>query len=128
MQQRTALGLSIVVLSLVIAGLHFTANMYYLYWAWWWFDILMHFLGGLFIGLSALWWLRFEVPISIRRFFPKFLTTFTVVLIVGIVWEVFEYVVGAYGASNYVLDTTLDLVMDIAGMLAAYLVFLRYGK
>jgi len=128
MSRRTIFGISIALIGLLIALFHWLANAYYLYFLWWWADILMHFLGGLFWGLAALWWIRFEIPISIRHRIPKFLVAFVVVLGVGIAWEVFEKFFNIFGAGNYVLDTTLDLLMDIVGMLAAYLVFSRYGK
>lgn len=131
MQRRTAFGLSIVILSIIVAGLHGLANMYYLYWVLWWFDLLMHFLGGLLVGLVTLWWLRFEIPISIRSKIPRFLTAFFAVLAVGVAWEVFEYVTGTYGVSNmddYMFDTVTDVLMDIVGMLFAYFMFVRYEK
>ena len=125
MHRRTQLGLSWVLLGIVIAVLHFLANAYYLYWALWWADIVMHFLGGLFVALGTLWLIRFEVPVSWRHRVPFFFTTLTAVFVVGAGWEVFERAFDVYGATNYALDTTLDLVMDVAGMLAAYLVFKR---
>lgn len=127
MNRRHTLGVSIALLGLIIAALHYMANAYYLYWEWWWMDIVMHFLGGLFIASFVLWWIRYEVPISIRAKVPRFLVAFVAIIIVGTAWEVFEFVVEAHGAINYVLDTGLDLLMDIVGMLAAYLIFNRYG-
>ena len=125
MHQRTVSGLLIALLALSIALLQFLATTFFLYWVWWWFDIVMHFLGGVFIGSSMLWLIRYEVPVSIRHRIPIFLTTFLGVLAVGVLWEVFEYVTGLYAAVNYTLDTTLDLAMDIVGMLLAYLVLNR---
>lgn len=125
MHQRTVSGLLIALLALSIALLQFLATTFFLYWVWWWFDIVMHFLGGVFIGSSMLWLIRYEVPVGIRHRIPIFLTTFLGVLAVGVLWEVFEYVTGLYAAVNYTLDTTLDLAMDIVGMLLAYLVLNR---
>lgn len=128
MHMRTFSGASLLALALLIAGLHYLANEFYLYWAWWWFDILMHFLGGALVAGSVLWLTRFEVPISIRHTIPRFTVAFLAVLTIGILWEVLEWVTGAYSALNYTLDTVLDIAMDIVGMLAAYLLFVRYGK
>lgn len=128
MKKRTVWGLAIVSIGLLIAVLQWYASIYYLYFLWWWADIVMHFLGGLFIGLSALWWLRFEIPISIRHRIPAFLWALVIVLAVGVSWEIFERVTNSYNAVNYALDTATDLLMDIVGTLASYLVFLRYGK
>lgn len=124
MQLRTRFGISIAALGILIAFLQLLAATYYLYWEFWWYDIMMHLLGGLFIGLSFLWVLYFEVP-HIKNRIPVFATTFFVVLVVGIAWEVFEYVTGMYNAKNYNIDTTLDLAMDMVGMMGAYLLFKR---
>lgn len=128
MHRRTVFALIWVVLGISIAALQLTAHTFYLYYLWWWADIVMHFLGGFFVALGILWFIRFEVPISWRHYVPVFLTTLIGTLAVGVGWEVFERVFDAYAARNYVLDTTLDILMDIVGMLAAYFVFLRYGK
>ena len=125
---RATLGGFWIVLGLVIAALQYLANAYYLYYRWWWSDVVMHFLGGLFIGVGVLWWLRFEIPIGIRTRIPRFATAFLLVLLVGVSWEIFEWYTNSYNATNYVLDTASDILMDVCGMLAAYLVFLRYDR
>lgn len=128
MKERMVSGVSIVFLALVIALFQFLANEYYLYWKWWWADIVMHFLGGLFIASGVLWWLRFEIPVGLRSRVPKFLTALLAIIVVGVAWEVFEYVTGMYNAVNYTLDTTLDLATDVGGMLFAYLLFKKYVR
>jgi len=126
MHRRTILGISLALLGLLIALFQFLANEYYLYWEWWWADILMHFLGGLFIAGSVLWFIRFEVPVGLRARVPVFVTTLVLTLLVGIAWEVFEYLTDSASAINYTLDTTLDLALDVVGMLAAYVLIKRY--
>lgn len=126
MHRRTLLGALLALLGLVIALFQFLANEYYLYWEWWWADILMHFLGGFFIAGSVLWFIRFEVPVGLRARVPVFVTTFALTLLVGIAWEVFEYLTDSASAINYTLDTTLDLAMDVVGILAAYVLIKRY--
>ncbi|KKS86003.1 MAG: hypothetical protein UV60_C0004G0080 [Parcubacteria group bacterium GW2011_GWA2_43_11] len=39
----------------VLALVHMTAEYYYLYWTVRWFDILTHFLGGLWVGIAVVW-------------------------------------------------------------------------
>jgi len=107
---------------LLVAGLHFAALSFYFYWQWWWFDILMHFLGGVVVGLGAMWALMGfsftqKIPLSDRR--TLFLLLFSVA-VVGIGWEIMELKFGLYGTSSYAADTSLDLVMDLTGALAAY--------
>ena len=121
---RTFALLSVALLGLLIAFLQLLATHYFLYWEFWWYDIMMHFLGGLFIGTGFLWFLYFEFSHLVKRI-PLFAVTFLAVLGVGIAWEIFEYVTNSYNASNYTLDTSLDIAMDIAGMMVAYLLFKR---
>lgn len=125
MHVRNLTGASLVFLSLTFSLLHFLANKFYLYFAWWWFDILMHFLGGVLVGGFVLWLIRFEVPISIRHSIPLFATAFAAIMLVGISWEVFEYFFGIHTAQNYTLDTTLDLATGVVGMMSAYLLAKR---
>jgi len=49
------LVLYIFVLGIIIAFLHQSAVALYWYWSVPWFDIVMHFLGGLWVGTCALW-------------------------------------------------------------------------
>lgn len=126
MHIRTVSGIGITLLSLLIALLQFCATRNFWYWEYWWFDIVMHFLGGLFVVGSYLWLVRFEAPRIIAKHIPLFLSAFVVVLVIGVAWELFEYGTGMYNAVNYTLDTTLDLFTDGAGMLFAYFIFKRY--
>jgi len=126
MNQRTAVGISILSLALLIALFQYLASAYYLYWVWWWADIVMHFLGGLLIGGAVLWWIRYEIPMSIRMHLPVFLTTFLAVVSVGVLWELFELFTDSYSAINYTVDTASDLGMDVVGMLVAYGLFKRF--
>ena len=125
MHPRSAFGIALVVLALVVALFQFLANYFYLYWLWWWADVVMHFLGGLLVSGFVLWWIRFEVPVHLRKRLPVFLTAFAVIVGVGVSWEIFEYVTNSYASANYTLDTTFDLAMNIVGMLFAYLIFRR---
>lgn len=87
-----------------------------LYWYWWWFDIPMHILGGMWAGLCAAW-------LVARRG-----STFTLVgclafaLLVGVAWEVFEYIERiAVVYEDYATDTMIDLGMDIIGATLGYM-------
>lgn len=122
---RQKLLLAIVILGLVIAFLQHLASAHYLYWLFWWYDIMMHLLGGAFVAL-LFFWARQAFPflrVSRNLLFP---VTLLFVLVIGVLWELFEYVTGSYGAVNYTLDTTLDIAMDIAGMMSAYILFKHY--
>lgn len=98
------------ILSAALALLNFWALDQYLYWKNVWFDIPMHFLGGLTIGVFA--------AALVYRFRPWFFVLLSTVAFVG--WEVFEYLFGIPKEANYVFDTSLDLLMDALGALIVY--------
>lgn len=96
-------------LLLLIAVLHLSALALSLYWLYPWFDVLLHFLGGVWVFLALVWLAeRFRVP---YRVFLVFLG----VLFVGVGWEVFELLAGIPREANFVLDTSIDLLMDSLG-------------
>lgn len=106
--------------SLVALGvIHVLAIEFYLYWEYLWLDIPMHLLGGIttVLGLSIL-------PLFKIRFFEERNTlrnTLFVVLCIGILWEVFEYVVGfSVYEPGFVVDTVLDIIMDLIGGALGY--------
>lgn len=110
---RLRLLLGILILSGIIFVLQDIALAEFLYWRWWWFDILMHFLGGVLVGALALF-------VS-DLFKTPFTLTFVIFLVgIGVGWEVFERMFGLYNAIGYWEDTILDLIMDTIGALIVY--------
>lgn len=81
-----------------------------------WFDILLHVLGGLWIGLAAAW---FFSLLGLR------LSAWHVLMLAlagGGMWEAFEYVydIGGSNFMSYQMDTIKDLVDDgLGGAIAA---------
>lgn len=111
----------------VIAVLHIAATLFYLYWELWWYDMLLHFLGGVFIALLVLWFCFFSgyvsapASFSVRRVF--FFTLFWLTVI-GIGWEVFERALGhTWSVEGYWLDTSVDVALDIIGGVVGFLFF-----
>ncbi|HEY9480718.1 MAG TPA: hypothetical protein VIR98_00620 [Candidatus Paceibacterota bacterium] len=93
------------------AVLNFAGETYRLYDAFWWYDILMHALGGAWAGMLVLWlsrWFGFAVR-------PRVIIGGT--LVIGLGWEVMELILGFMylSDSNYLSDTALDLCMDVIG-------------
>lgn len=100
----------ILAVSIVLAIAQQFAFAYYLYWRFWWFDIVMHFGGGFISSLSA----RASGLRSARW-------TIGVALVVGIVWELYELTIGiSLTERNYFFDTAKDLITDGIGGMAAY--------
>lgn len=104
---------SILALALVIFLLQHIALAEFLYWKWWWFDNLMHFLGGILIGGIA-----FVASDVLKT--PRALTFIVALLGIGIGWEIFELGFGLYDGAWDVVDTSTDLLMDTLGALMVY--------
>lgn len=114
----------LLLVSILVSVLHFIALKFYLYWSTNWFDVLMHFLGGLVIGLIALY-LIYSFSIS-REYSEKhgFITIvhiLSLVLVVGLMWELWELFMGFSLVLEDLSDTILDLIMDTLGGLFAFL-------
>lgn len=113
----------------VIAVFHIAATLFYLYWKFWWYDMLLHFLGGIFIALLVLW-IRFfsgyfgVPPIPLQHKALRFALLAT--LCIGVGWEVFERALGhTWSVEGYWLDTSIDIALDVAGGLVGFLFFKR---
>jgi hypothetical protein len=107
----------------LVASVNFVANFLYLYWSYWWFDNISHFLGGLAMGFF--WFLLFKRFYKVdptARFSNILLTVLTMVAVIGIGWEIFEYAIGGANPSvgeTYWQDTSYDLVADVFGAFVA---------
>jgi hypothetical protein len=104
---------------LTLAIVHNVATTFFLYWKYLWFDIPMHLLGGLCValGISILPFFRIHLP---HRFGTIWGYLF-VVIIAGIVWEWFEVVADiSVFDETFILDTSLDLLMDVIGGIVGY--------
>ena len=111
---------------LLIALVHNAAQAFSLYWLFSWLDILMHFLGGIFIGLSTLWFFFESGYVSIERNLRNIArVTAAAIIGIGIGWEIFEVVAGIPIEDNYVLDTIIDVGMDILGSFVAAYAYAR---
>lgn len=110
----------------VIATLHILALEFSLYWLYPWFDIMVHFLGGLFTALFALWLFFESGYVRINNNVQNALLVAGVsILVIGIGWEIFELVAGVPIEDNFVLDTTIDLIMDVLGAGVAVFIFIH---
>lgn len=98
--------------------LNYIALIFHFYWTVIWYDIMMHFLGGLTIGVFLL--AIFKIAnISTKAFS----VLFALAMAISVGWEIFEYVNEIIDTrDNYVLDTTYDLIMDALGIVTAYFI------
>lgn len=116
-------GITIVflILSALFAGAHALAVELNLYWYHWWFDIVMHFTGGILITLG----LHTLSTFSRFTFTPTLRLLLATLLFMTVSWEVFEYAAGLWQPATYVTDTLQDIVIGFCGGLLAH-VFLRH--
>lgn len=103
--------------ALVIAILHHSAFVYYWYWLYWWFDIVVHFLGGFFIGLSSMWLFKYVFQGTFVTQSREWVLTICAVALVAGFWEMFELYGGIANAiePGFGIDTTLDLCVGLLG-------------
>jgi hypothetical protein len=126
--ERKKIGLHLIIFSLftiiLINFLHFSALESYYYWIYWWFDILMHFLGGFWVGISSIWLLFVLLFVKGKPATSKNVLLFSLlsVLLVGILWEVFEFFTwNTFDEPNFFTDTSADIFFDLIGGFVASL-------
>ncbi len=98
--------------------LNSTAQTQFLYWKYWYFDMPMHFLGGVFLGFLAIYVLVFifKKPVISKKYLFIF-QVFLFVLVLSIAWELYEFFIDhtfTVRNPNYI-DTLSDLFFDLAG-------------
>lgn len=98
------------------------ANKFYWYSSIWYFDIIMHFLGGLWIGIFAFYFFSPQT-ISFRLIFKILIMVF----LIGIGWEIFEVFVDKVISLNYfnILDTISDILFDLTGGIMAIFYYMK---
>lgn len=121
-------------LVVALALLHFLAMEEYLYWAFWWYDVMMHFLAGFALGFGVFWGLFRSGHLFKGAERPMFMifSVLLVVFVLGVGWEIFEYVNGIDDShEGYRKDVINDLVLDSAGAVLAAILALgrrRHGS
>lgn len=108
------------------------------YYKYWWWDAVLHtgsgFLLGI-VGFIALFWLNSSERIP-RGMQPGFVCFFAVTFAVflGVLWEVFEFVVDKFTAANMQSreshgdDTMQDLIVDTIGAVIVALMGYAYAR
>ncbi len=110
-------------LTLSLVGfLHWIGSVEYYYWTVWWYDIMTHFLGGVWVALAVLWVINMP-PFAWVRSRTDLLSVVLLTLIVGSAWEIYEVFFGFAdpNALKYIGDTLIDLCMDTLGSVAVVL-------
>jgi len=111
----------------------FLGRYYGWYYSIWWFDIPMHIAGGAWLAGVLYWkigWSLFQNNKRAWREANVFMMSFFLiisVLVVGILWEIFETIVDIFIFREYnsffaipleiQLDSAADLINDLIGVL-----------
>lgn len=136
-----------------ILALHAVAFSNYWYWTIWWFDMPMHFFGGVWLAMAFLLLnSKFKILMvrprspsipsrveglngsSILQLFDYLIAVFITLSFValgGILWEFFEFfydlLISSRGYAGFAqlgaADTVSDLFFDLFGGLAAFAIF-----
>ncbi|QQG46045.1 MAG: hypothetical protein HYY55_03730 [Candidatus Niyogibacteria bacterium] len=130
--------LFLIALLVLMLAIHAAAVGGLLGYGLWWLDIVLHFLGGIWLAVLAFWFL-FEYKEFPSDFLPKWLLglgLISFVMLGGVFWEFFEFswdyfIARPYGAilaQPDLADTMSDLFFDFAGAVVAAAYFLRYYR
>jgi len=97
--------------------LHFL-GWYKFYQATIWYDKLLHFLAGISVFLTA--WYLIDRVTKIKNIILKFFIAFLILLIIAVLWEVFEFTIDTCFKPSPPLqpgveDTLWDLIFDMLG-------------
>lgn len=121
MNNFKVLGITLV-LSFALLYLHIQGMASHLYMNYWFYDIILHFLGGVCVSLALFCIAKlFKISFILNNLWLLILSTF----VIGFGWELFELAYGIsghdFGTREYNIDTVKDLIMDtLGGSLALY--------
>ncbi len=113
---KTILPIILFVGGTLFAGVHSFAVAASLYWFYWWFDIMMHFWGGILVAISFFVLTSFK-KINVR---PSLALMLIVLALTTGLWEVFEYSIGVLSQGVYIVDTVQDVLIGFCGGLLAF--------
>lgn len=103
----------------VILGINGIAYWKHLYFFVWWLDIPVHFISGAWLAMAILGIVASHPRLSgVRRDpFIAFVFTVGVVMIIGVLWELFEFRIDTLVrfAPHDLEDTLSDLLFDFLG-------------
>jgi hypothetical protein len=119
-------------LLLVLVGvMEYFAEIYYLHWNVWWYDVIMHFLGGACAGTAFIFFYYKFFKFSQFEKITAIKYTFYFVFLIGVLWEIYELLHGDTKFSDgifFVRDTVSDLIIDsCGGFFATLLSFKQFG-
>lgn len=105
----------------MLAGIHWFSLHFFLYWKFSWLDIPVHFFAGAVVALGI-----FTVGDFIKEFPNRFLYVVPVmsgVIIVALMWEIFEIYIGVPTSEpGFAFDSLVDVICGVTGGFVGFLV------
>lgn len=123
----------IIILLFIFASI-FLGEFNSFYIRYWWWDILLHGISAIILGLlafSLVYILNREGKIKLK---PGFIALFAFCFAVagGAVWEIFEFLIDYFLKTNMqksgLLDTMTDIIVDTMGALFISIIGFLYAK
>ena len=121
--EQKKLAKRILFLIVFIFLLNLLAHKLHFYVSIWYFDMIMHTLGGIWLALAIIFILRIEKSSK-----QNFIKVILGVIIVGIGWELFEFGVDEIILKNPLntdVDTFSDLLCDTIGGILGFIYYFR---
>ena len=121
--RKSSLPLFAMILICLMWLLNYIAGTFYLYWTTSWFDMPVHLLAGTALSVIVIWLLKFDKSLN------AFVKVFILVVVIGISWEIFEYMIGqTFALEGHALDTVTDLLMDAIGATLGYFLTIERSR
>jgi signal transduction histidine kinase len=120
----------IILWPILVLVIHVVADIFGLYYKYFWFDVPMHFIGGIAIAISSFYFLK-HAEISSKQFGIKLLTLFLILALTAlaaVAWEIFEFGMDRIFNTTMqpsVHDTMKDLAFGLLGGAIAGIILLR---
>lgn len=118
---------------------NFLGELFEFYYIFWWWDIFLHALSGVFLGFAGfivVFMLNGSPNIGVKLspfFIALFAFCFAVSL--GVIWEVYEFIMDSFFGMNMqksgLVDTMWDLITNSVGALFAAImsyIYLKLGR
>ncbi len=105
----------------LLALLHYLALEFFLYWRFIWIDLVMHFFGGAVVALGCFTLKDFIRGIPVR--FLYVVPVISAVLIVSLLWEIFEIYIGVPVLEpGFGRDAIFDILSALLGGFVGFVV------
>jgi hypothetical protein len=109
-----------------ILALQGAASVWSLYWVFPWFDMLMHFLGGMWLALTIFALMSKHLAYLAKHPIFMLVALLGGTLFFGFLWEVMEFFIDLILGTDYfqpnLPDTLSDLTFDLLGGLVSFII------